>query len=136
MNRTEPSMSRKFPPPGCWVWKAAGLASGRLTVYWRLWTRTAVMAGREFWQPSPLAGVCRWAPPFPSFPLATRSNHNRYAQVGRRDGGGAPVEAPVLALEQRFQFLLQVGRTAALFRRVERIHRRPVIPPERRHELG
>ena len=30
------------------AWNAAGLASGRLTVYWRLWTWMAVIAGREF----------------------------------------------------------------------------------------
>ena len=33
MNRTEPSMKRKLPPSGWFVWKAAGLAFGEFTVY-------------------------------------------------------------------------------------------------------
>lgn len=47
MNRTEPSMKRKLPPPEWDVWKAAGLAFGEFTVYCRLWTRTAVIGGRQ-----------------------------------------------------------------------------------------
>src|SRR5437762_12914487 len=73
-----------------------------------------------------------------STPVA-RSSHSgpdRHAQELRGNGRGPRRGAVVLALEERQQLLLQVGRTPILLRGLERVHRRAVIVAERRHELG
>src|SRR6266550_7879966 len=62
----------------------------------------------------------------------TALNGDRYAQEGCRDGGG--ILAFVLALEQLFQLLLEVSRSAVLFCGVECIHGRPVVCPKLIHE--
>ncbi len=70
------------------------------------------------------------------FPLAAFSNLNGHAQEGCRNGRGILVRAFVLAGEQSFQFLLEISCATVLFRRVERIHGRPVVFSEFIHERG
>ena len=54
----------------------------------------------------------------------------RRSRAGRSPGSRSGPGACVLAVEQRLQLPLQVGRPAVLLRRLERVHRRPVVLPE------
>ena len=65
---------------------------------------------------------------------AQSSKRNSHAQEGCRNGGGILVGAFVLAVEQRFQLILQISCSAFLFGSVERIHGRSVVVPERSQE--
>ena len=56
-NRTEPSMKKKLPPPGCCDWKPPGLPPGSFTPDCREWARTAIIGGRQLVQPRPRCGV-------------------------------------------------------------------------------
>ena len=49
IRRHEPSISRKWHPALCRLWKLAGLPLNALGTYCRPWTSTAVIAGRKFW---------------------------------------------------------------------------------------
>src|SRR5688572_28376564 len=51
-------------------------------------------------------------------------------EEGRGDARGVFLRALVLAREQSFQLTLKIAGAAVLFRRLERIHARPIILPE------
>ena len=67
---------------------------------------------------------------------ATFSKCDCNAQEGCWNGGSILALASVLAVEQIFQFLLQVSRSIILFCSFERIHGRSVVFSESRQELG
>lgn len=58
------------------------------------------------------------------------SQLNRYTQEGCRNGGDTRACARVLALEERFEFSLQISGSPVAFCGLERIHRRPIIISE------
>src|SRR6266516_4396815 len=59
------------------------------------------------------------------------SHRDRYAQEGCGNGGGILARACVLAVEQIVQLGLQIVLAAVGCCSFERVHRRPVIRPER-----
>ena len=56
-NRTEPSMKKKLPPPGCCDWKPPGVPPGSFTPDCREWAKTAMIGGRQLVQPRPRIGL-------------------------------------------------------------------------------
>src|SRR5262245_58197783 len=71
---------------------------------------------------------------FPALALTILANGNRDAQEGCGNGGDILARAAVLAVEQSLQFLLQVGGSSVLFRRLEGVHRWPIVFSKRRQE--
>ena len=65
-----------------------------------------------------------------------RLDLHRHLQEGGRNGRGVLGRALVLADEQILQLSPQVRRAAILFRRVERVHGRPVVLQEFIHDHG
>jgi hypothetical protein len=67
--------------------------------------------------------------------ISSLTRHNSNAQERRRNGGGVVVRAFVLAVEQTFQFRLQITGSTVLFSSLERIHGWPIIFSECINEL-
>ncbi len=64
------------------------------------------------------------------------SNRNHHAKESRGDGGGILASALVLAVEEVFEFFLQIGVLAVFFGGVEGVHRGAVIFSECIHKGG